>query len=164
MPRRDCLLDFSPGQPDMLRKLAALRPIQWPAVPRAVQQHLSRDESRRRQAMPPTYLQRLLGLMHDSALPFAADDAVMAYGALLDCVLEDRRVDDAEADALLELATKWGLNSCYDYRWVDGLASGFSKVLPPVQPQSAGSLTTHSPPATILPLTPVPNYPPALMS
>ena len=33
----------------------------------------------------------------------------MAYGALLDRVLEDRHVDDSEADALVETATKWGL-------------------------------------------------------
>lgn len=34
----------------------------------------------------------------------------MAYLALLDRVLEDRRVDDAEADALVEMAAKWGLS------------------------------------------------------
>ncbi len=34
----------------------------------------------------------------------------MAYGALLDRVLEDRHVDASEADALVETATKWGLS------------------------------------------------------
>jgi len=34
----------------------------------------------------------------------------MAYRALLDRVLEDRRVDNVEADALLETAAQWGLS------------------------------------------------------
>lgn len=34
----------------------------------------------------------------------------MAYAALLDRALEDRRVDDSEAEALLEMAGKWGLS------------------------------------------------------
>jgi len=34
----------------------------------------------------------------------------MAYGALLERVLEDRCIDATEADALLETATQWGLS------------------------------------------------------
>ncbi|MCS7159253.1 MAG: BRCT domain-containing protein [Gemmatales bacterium] len=48
--------------------------------------------------------------MHTSADPIAAEGAMMAYGALLDRVLEDRLVTDSEADALLEMAAKWGLS------------------------------------------------------
>ncbi|MBM3470072.1 MAG: 3'-5' exonuclease [Armatimonadetes bacterium] len=99
-----------PDQPRMVQKLSGLMPIQWPAVPSTGKQPITRDESRRRQAEPPTYLQRLVGRMHTGADPIATEGAVMAYAALLDRVLEDRHVDGAEADALVEMAAKWGLS------------------------------------------------------
>jgi len=102
-----CLLA---DQPRTVQKLGTLAPIQWPTVPRTMKQPVTRDESRHRQTEPPTFLQRLLGRMHGHAFPDATDEAVMAYGALLDRVLEDRHVDDSEADALVETATKWGLS------------------------------------------------------
>lgn len=102
-----CLLA---DQPRTVQELSKLTPIQWPNVPRTGKQPVTRDESRRRQTEPPTFLQRLLGRMHGHAFPGATDGAAMAYGALLDRVLEDRHVDDSEADALVETATKWGLS------------------------------------------------------
>ena len=96
-------------QPGIVGELSELQPIRWPIVPRSVKQPVTRDESRRRQAEQPTFLQRLLERMHEQALPAATDGAVMAYGALLDRILEDRQVDDSEADALLETAAQWGL-------------------------------------------------------
>jgi hypothetical protein len=35
----------------------------------------------------------------------------MAYEALLDRVLKDRRLDDFEADTLLPTAARWGLSN-----------------------------------------------------
>ncbi len=102
-----CLLSDQPRTVEKLRKLS---PIQWPTVPTTGKQPVTRDESRRRQTEPPTFLQRLLGRMHDQDRPVATDGAVMAYGALLDRVLEDRHVDDSEADALVETAARWGLS------------------------------------------------------
>lgn len=102
-----CLLA---DQPRTVQELSKLTPIQWPTVPRTGKQPVTRDESRRRQTEPPTFLQRLLGRMHGHAFPGATDGAAMAYGALLDRVLEDRHVDDSDADALVETATKWGLS------------------------------------------------------
>jgi len=98
-------------QPGTVQELGELAPIQWPLVPRTGMQPVTRDESRRHQAQPPTFLQRLLVRMHDRALPVATEGAVMAYGALLDRVLEDRHVHDSEADALVEMAARWGLSS-----------------------------------------------------
>lgn len=91
--------------------LAEMKPIQWPNVPRTLKQPISRNESRHRQNEQPTFLQRLLGRTQESALAIALDGAVMAYAALLDRVLEDRRVDDTEAEALIETASRWGLSS-----------------------------------------------------
>jgi DNA polymerase-3 subunit epsilon len=101
-----CLLA---DQPRTVRQLSEILPVEWPTVPEAIRQPVTRDESRRRQAEPPTYLQRLLARMPGPELPDDSKEAVMAYGALLDRVLEDRHVDDSEADALVETATKWGL-------------------------------------------------------
>ena len=102
-----CLLS---DQPRMVQKLHQLTPIQWPTVPTIGKQPVTRDESRRRQTELPTFLQRLLGRMHDHGLPVATEGAVMDYLALLDRVLEDRHVDDSEADALVETAARWGLS------------------------------------------------------
>lgn len=104
------LASLLPDQPGTVNKLCKLRPIQWPSVPRTAKQPVTRDESRRRQAEPPTFLQRLLGRVHESGVSIATDGAVMAYGALLDRMLEDRRVDESEADALLDTAARWGLS------------------------------------------------------
>ncbi len=99
-----------PDQPRMVQKLSRLMPIQWPTIRSAGKQPITRDESRRRQTEPPTFLQRLLGRMHNSAAPIATDGAVMAYAAVLDRVLEDRHVDDSEGDGLIEMAAMWGLS------------------------------------------------------
>jgi DNA polymerase-3 subunit epsilon len=99
-----------PDQPRIVQKLSRLMPIQWPMIPSTGKQPLTRDESRRRQTEPPTFLQRLLGRMHTGTEPVATDGALMAYVALLDRVLEDRHVDETEADALVEMAAKWGLS------------------------------------------------------
>lgn len=99
------------GQPSTADKLNKLTPIEWPRVGRQSKPPLTRDESRRRQSDTPTFLQRLLGRVDRSARPGAPDGAVMAYEALLDRVLEDRRVDEVEADALLETAAVWGLSA-----------------------------------------------------
>jgi DNA polymerase-3 subunit epsilon len=97
-------------QPRAVQNLSKIAPIQWPTVRRTAKQPITRDESRRSQNEPPGFLQRLLGRMHDSALPIATEGAVMAYTALLDRILEDRHIDDSEADALLETTTRWGLS------------------------------------------------------
>ncbi len=102
-----CLLSDGPRMVQELRQLA---PIHWPTIPISGKQPVTRDESQRRQTEPPTFLQRLLGRMDEHDLPTAADGAVMEYWALLDRVLEDRHVDDSEADALTETAARWGLN------------------------------------------------------
>jgi DNA polymerase-3 subunit epsilon len=97
-------------EPRTAQQLSELVPIQWPTIPGTMKQPVTRDESHRRQAEPPTYLQGLLARMPGPALPDDSTGAVIAYGALLDRVLEDRHVDASEADALVETATQWGLS------------------------------------------------------
>jgi DNA polymerase-3 subunit epsilon len=96
--------------PRTVRTLSRLAPIEWPTIPPMGIQPVTRDESRRRQTEPSTFIQRLLGRRREHALPDATDGALIAYGALLDRALEDRLVDDSEADTLVEMATSWGLS------------------------------------------------------
>jgi DNA polymerase-3 subunit epsilon len=97
-------------EPRVARELNGRMPIEWPGVRRSGKQPVTRDESQRRQAEPPTYLQRLLSRIQDDGSLGASDSSLMAYSALLDRVLEDRRVDESEGDALVETAVKWGLS------------------------------------------------------
>jgi len=83
--------------------------IVWPDVPKSSVRLLTRDDSRRREAEPPAYLQRLLTRVSPDAPPDDEDPAMLAYTDLLARVLEDRRVDEEEGEALLELATQWGI-------------------------------------------------------
>jgi hypothetical protein len=97
-------------EPRIVEELGRRIPIEWPAVPRTGKRPVTRDESRRRQAEPPTYLQRLLGRVQADAVAGASKGAMMAYAALIDRALEDRHIDESESDALLETALRWGLS------------------------------------------------------
>lgn len=101
-----CLLRDAPR---MASEIPQLVPIKWPHIPKSAIGLVTRDDSRRRQEAPPAYLQRLLARV-ESGLPQEPDDsALMAYTALLGRALEDRNVDGSEGDALIEVATKWGI-------------------------------------------------------
>jgi DNA polymerase-3 subunit epsilon len=102
-----------PDHPRIVRTLQKVAPIRWPAIPRTGKRPVTRDESRQRRTEPPTYLQRLLGRMQSSAEPLAIEGPLMAYMDLLDRVLEDRHVDESEAEALVEMASKWGLTGSH---------------------------------------------------
>lgn len=96
-------------QPTITEQLGELEQIQWPLITAIQRPPVTRERSQRRYSEPSTYIQRLLRRRRDHALPEASDGATIAYGALLDRALEDRRVEDHEADALAETATRWGL-------------------------------------------------------
>lgn len=104
------LVHLLADQPRTLRRLGELSPVQWPHIPRSSKRPVTREESRRCQAEPPDFLRRLLGRMQHQPLLSPADGATLAYGALLDRILEDRFIEDTEAEALLETAARWGLS------------------------------------------------------
>ena len=95
--------------PQEASKIMHLTPITWPNVTKYPVHLLTRDESRRRQAEPRTYIQKLFAKAENNLLPETDDTAMLAYTALLDRVLEDRYVDDTDAQSLLDVATRWGL-------------------------------------------------------
>lgn len=90
-------------------KIGHLSPITWPAIPKFGVGVLTRDQSRTRQAEPPTYIQKLFAKAEIDLIPKTDDSVTLAYTALLDRCLEDRHIDDAEANSLLDIATRWGI-------------------------------------------------------
>lgn len=84
-------------------------PIVWPNIPNSSVALLTRNDSRRHQAEPPDYLQQLLARMEPVLPPDDRDSAIFAYTGLLYRVLEDRHVSKEEGQALVELATRWGI-------------------------------------------------------
>jgi DNA polymerase-3 subunit epsilon len=90
-------------------KLTQLTPITWPRITKCPVRLLTRDESRKSQAKPPTYLQKLFAKAENDLVPVTDDSAILAYTALLDRVLLDRYVDDTETQSLLDVATRWGV-------------------------------------------------------
>ena len=99
-----------PDAPQETNKIRHLSPITWPPIPKEGVSLLTRDESRRRLAKPPTYLQKLFAKAENNLVPETDDTAILAYTALLDRVLEDRYVDATEAQSLLEVAARWGIS------------------------------------------------------
>lgn len=96
--------------PRLRSQIRASRPIKWPSVARTRVMPLTRDESRRCQELPPTYIQKLLARIEPD-LPEGTDDsAISDYTALLDRALEDRHVDEEEGQALFDVAERWGIS------------------------------------------------------
>ena len=104
------LLSLLADQPNVVSRLTGLPAICWPRTPRPLRKPVTRDESRRRRAEPPTYLQRLFTRLSSHPCSGALGGPVLAYIALLDRVLEDRHIDESEGDALLELAVSLGMS------------------------------------------------------
>jgi len=86
------------------------RPVRWPHIPNAKAMPLSREGVRHAAQAVPSYVQRLLA----HAGPFPVIDiqehTAIEYLGTLERVLEDRRVDAAEGDALVSLAGVLGLD------------------------------------------------------
>lgn len=105
------LITLLQDQPKVYASLHTLKPIQWPRFDGMRKPALTRSASTQLIETEFTYLQRLLRRRKCHALPEATDGATIAYGALLDRALEDRRLDEIEAEALVDMATKWGLDN-----------------------------------------------------
>ncbi|MDB5338841.1 MAG: polymerase epsilon subunit [Planctomycetaceae bacterium] len=91
-----------PAPPD----LRGLLPICWPKVPKGNRPPLTRQHAQAR-VHNNSYLERIIEL-RTSAPCHSSDE--MAYSALLERVLEDRRIEDTESALLIETALDWGLS------------------------------------------------------
>lgn len=91
-------------------RLARLDPIPWPAIGRSGRAPVTRGHVRRGQRGRETFLQRIVRRMPDEVGSGPGDEGRAEYMALLDRVLEDRIVEEGEAEALFEVAERWGLS------------------------------------------------------
>ena len=95
--------------PQLTSKISSFSPIAWPKITKSDAKLLTRDESRRREAEPPTYLRKLLARLQHEIPPNNDSSSLLAYTALLDRILEDRQVSEEEGNALVEFATRWAM-------------------------------------------------------
>lgn len=95
--------------PRLSSSLFGSPPIELGRIPAGPVRLLTRDDARQREAEPPTYLKKLLARLQPDLPADYADSAVSAYTALLDRVLEDRHVGEAEGQALVDIAAAWNM-------------------------------------------------------
>lgn len=82
-------------------------PVKWPSFIGNRAKPVTRDEAREKTNQVPGYLQRLVSKIRHNDEASSAD--VIAYLALVDRVLEDRKIDESEGQALFETAEQWGI-------------------------------------------------------
>lgn len=95
--------------PSLASKISRWLPIAWPSIPISLVKPLTRDDSRRSAAEPPTYIHKLINRVQPDIPSHDQYSATLAYSSLLAQVLEDRFVDEEEGQALVDLATKWAI-------------------------------------------------------
>lgn len=91
-------------------ELMAMPPVAWPRAPHAVVTPLPRATARQRALEGPGYLRRLLSRAGPFSVTTVGEEAALDYSGLLERVLEDRHVDEREAEALTTLAASLGLD------------------------------------------------------
>lgn len=99
-----------PNKQEKIADLLTLKPIEWPVVAKTNAVLLTRQEADLKKIEPPQYLERLLKRTHENTSDLNFTEAQVDYIDMLDRALEDRIVDEEEAQALFETATEWGLS------------------------------------------------------
>lgn len=84
------------------------RLIEWPTIPAGNVQCVTRDRAQAIIESAPSFLDRAAGRLSGYAVNDTQD--TLEYLDLLDRCLEDRRLEEIEAETLLETARKWGLS------------------------------------------------------
>lgn len=83
--------------------------VTWPSLQPLKTPCYRRDEAIAARGEPDSFLQKVLGrLRHDAEADSAS---ILAYMAMIDRALEDRRIDEGEAVALSDWAGNWGLTA-----------------------------------------------------
>lgn len=96
--------------PEVRESVLQAPPISWPAVPRSSRQPIARAEARRESSKVPSFLSALVERLPSRCSTESDESALLAYSAVLDSVLEDRRIDPSESAELVSLAQSWGLS------------------------------------------------------
>ncbi len=117
-----CLLQkMCAGNPDLVTKCVAFPPPVWPTlrIPRG--RLLSREGARRAAPMVPTYVQQLATRLSVGSADASHPDGERDYRGLLWRVLEDGRIEEAEGEALVKVAARWGL----DFKRIEAIHLGY---------------------------------------
>lgn len=97
-------------RPDLIAQCQTLRPPQWPHVRPATKPLVSRVAVHKLENEPLGYIQRLAKSLSPSSTQSLPAGAERDYRSLLWNVIDDGRVEEDEANALVEMATRWGLD------------------------------------------------------
>jgi DNA polymerase-3 subunit epsilon len=95
--------------PNLLTQWASCNPPTWPRLQTLGGRLLSRESVVRPTAAVPSYVQRLAGRLSVGSADVSHPEGERDYRALLWRVLEDGRIEEAESESLVEVATHWGL-------------------------------------------------------
>lgn len=96
--------------PDLLTRCPACDPPVWPSLRIPCGRLLSRESARGTAPVVPTYVQQLATRLSVGSTDASHPDGERDYRGLLWGVLEDGRVEESEGEALIDVATHWGLS------------------------------------------------------
>lgn len=120
------LVQLLRSRQDLVEDIYRWSPISWPAYPRCRAALATRRSVRSSRSESPTYLSHLVSKLPVVSMRGDSDEAALAYLDLLARVLDDRRIDPSEGEALFELASAWGMTrDCIaeaNRRYLDSLA------------------------------------------
>ena len=106
-----CLLEkLLPGRPDVLAYHAEAPLPKWPSFQSVSVDLCPRGSLTTNCVRVPSFIQRLTESMPNRPAQTTTFEGERDYQTLLWRVLEDGRIDESEGAALVEIATKWGLD------------------------------------------------------
>ncbi|OGB94342.1 MAG: hypothetical protein A2Z31_06670 [candidate division NC10 bacterium RBG_16_65_8] len=97
-------------RPDLLTQCASCTPAVWPTLETPRGRLLSRESVERAIPAVPTYVQHLAKRLSVGSADASHPEGERDYRALLWRALEDGRIEESESEALVEVATNWGIS------------------------------------------------------
>ncbi len=107
--------------PSLLTSCDELAPLAWPTLPPVHADLLPREATQDANATLPTYVQRLAERLSVGSVDPGHPEGERDYRALLWRALEDGQVSETESNALVEVATNWGL----DFKRIEAIHLGY---------------------------------------
>jgi DNA polymerase-3 subunit epsilon len=96
--------------PDLLSQYGSSNPPTWPIFQPPFSRLLPRGSLQGTSTPMPSYVQRLAGRLSVGSADASQPEGERDYRSLLWRALEDGRLEESEGDALVDVATHWGLS------------------------------------------------------
>ncbi len=96
--------------PNLLTQCASCNPPAWPILQTPCGRLLSRESVAKSISAVPSYVQRLATRLSVGSADVSQPEGERDYRSFLWRALEDGRIEESESEALVEIATNWGLN------------------------------------------------------